>query len=76
MITLVRCELGASEILHVVCLEAMRYVNCSLNDDVYVFGCRYLQQQVKPCLQKLKTDADIDVQYYAVEALEGNFLFL
>ena len=34
--------------------------------------CRYVQQQVKPCLQKLKTDSDIDVQYYAFEALEGN----
>jgi len=30
----------------------------------------YLQQQVKPCLQKLKTDTDLDVQYYAQEALE------
>jgi len=39
---------------------------------VNVSGHRYLQQQVKPCLQKLKTDTDIDVQYYAVEALEGN----
>jgi len=33
--------------------------------------CSYMQQFVKPCLQKLKTDSDIDVQYYAVEALEG-----
>ena len=36
--------------------------------------CRYLQQQVKPVLQKLKTDVDLDVQYYAIEALEGNTL--
>jgi len=35
---------------------------------------RYLQQQVKPVLQKLKTDSDFDVQYYAVESLEGNLL--
>jgi len=27
---------------------------------------------VKPVLQKLKTDSDFDVQYYAVESLEGN----
>ena len=38
----------------------------------YPLYCRYLQQQVKPVLQKLKTDSDFDVQYYAVESLEGN----
>jgi len=34
------------------------------------FDQSYLQQQVKPCLVKLKSDADLDVQYYAQEALE------
>ena len=34
---------------------------------------RLVQQQVKPALDKLKADADIDVQYYAVEALDGGF---
>jgi serine/threonine-protein phosphatase 2A regulatory subunit A len=30
-----------------------------------------LQQQVKPTLEKLRTDSDGDVQYFAVEALEA-----
>ena len=30
-----------------------------------------LQQQVKPCLEKLRQDSDIDVQYFAQEAIEG-----
>uniref|UniRef100_A0A8W8LH16 HEAT repeat domain-containing protein n=2 Tax=Magallana gigas TaxID=29159 RepID=A0A8W8LH16_MAGGI len=29
------------------------------------------QQQVKPVLDKLKADSDIDVQYYALEAIDG-----
>lgn len=29
-----------------------------------------IQGQVRPCLQKLKTDADIDVQFFAIEAQE------
>jgi serine/threonine-protein phosphatase 2A regulatory subunit A len=29
-----------------------------------------LQQQIKPALDKLKTDGDADVQYYAVEAID------
>jgi len=29
-----------------------------------------LQSQVKPALEKLVADSDIDVQYYAIEALE------
>lgn len=29
-----------------------------------------IQQQVKPCLEKLKTDSDLDVQYYALESIE------
>jgi len=28
---------------------------------------------VKPCLEKLKTDQDNDVQFYALEALDGKF---
>lgn len=31
------------------------------------------QQQVKPVLDKLKADSDIDVQYYALEAIDGNY---
>lgn len=42
--------------------------------DCFVFSC--LQQQVKPCLLKLKSDTDIDVQYYALEALEGIHPFI
>jgi hypothetical protein len=38
---------------------------------MYAFVNRFLQQQVKPCLVKLKADSDIDVQYYALEALDG-----
>jgi len=34
------------------------------------FDAGYLQREVKPCLVKLKTDPDMDVQYYAQEALE------
>ena len=30
-----------------------------------------LQQQVKPCLEKLRNDTDGDVQYYALEAQES-----
>ena len=26
---------------------------------------------MKPCLQKLKNDPDIDVQFYALESLDG-----
>ncbi|XP_046554169.1 serine/threonine-protein phosphatase 2A 65 kDa regulatory subunit A alpha isoform-like isoform X1 [Haliotis rubra] len=29
------------------------------------------QQQIKPCLDKLKSDSDIDVQYFALEALDA-----
>ena len=31
-----------------------------------------VQAQVKPCLDKLNCDADIDVKYFAQEALTGN----
>jgi len=31
-----------------------------------------IQQQVKPCLEKLRQDSDLDVQYFAQEALEVN----
>ena len=30
-----------------------------------------IQQQVKPVLEKLKQDADSDVQYFAAEAIES-----
>ena len=33
-----------------------------------------VQAQVKPCLDKLNSDADIDVKYYAQEALTGKTL--
>ncbi|KAK3107367.1 hypothetical protein FSP39_012898 [Pinctada imbricata] len=37
-----------------------------------VFDQSTVQTQIKPVLDKLKSDADIDVQYYAMEAMEGN----
>ena len=45
----------------------------SLTCMYYMFVLFYfstLQSQVKPVLEKLKTDVDTDVQYYAIEALE------
>ena len=33
-----------------------------------------MQQQVKPCLDKLRQDHDMDVQFFAQEALEGEHL--
>ena len=30
--------------------------------------------QVKPCLEKLRGDSDADVQYYAVEAIDCEFI--
>ena len=41
-------------------------------DCIFAFCYSYLQREVKPCLLKLKSDPDLDVQYYALEALEGN----
>ena len=35
-----------------------------------------VQAQVKPCLDKLNSDVDIDVKYYAQEALTGTPLFV
>lgn len=35
-----------------------------------------LQQQVKPVLEKLKTDKDLDVQYFAIEAMESEYLHI
>lgn len=37
------------------------------------FNFSVAQQQVKPVLDKLKADSDIDVQYYALEAIDGNY---
>lgn len=34
-----------------------------------------VQQQIKPALEKLKSDADIDVQFYAAEAMDGWYSF-
>ena len=31
-----------------------------------------VQAQVKPCLDKLNSDSDVDVKFYAQEALTGN----
>ena len=31
-----------------------------------------IQAQVKPCLDKLNSDIDVDVKFYAQEALTGN----
>ena len=33
-----------------------------------------IQNQVRPLLEKLKADSDMDVQFFAVEALEGEHL--
>ena len=30
-----------------------------------------IQSQVRPLLEKLRSDGDLDVQFYAVEALDG-----
>lgn len=35
-----------------------------------------LDSQVKPCLDKLNNDNDMDVRYFASEALGGKFPFL
>lgn len=35
-----------------------------------------LQAEVKPVLEKLATDQDMDVKYFALEALSGTYLFL
>ena len=32
-----------------------------------------LQTQVKPCLEKLNQDSDVDVKFFSNEALESNF---
>lgn len=34
-----------------------------------------LDSQVKPCLDKLNNDNDMDVRYFASEALGGKFFF-
>ena len=50
--------------------------------DCFVFAnccflfCSVVQQQVKPVLEKLRQDADGDVQYYSVEALESMYAHL
>lgn len=33
-----------------------------------------IQSQIKPCLDKLNADSDIDVKYFAQEALTGNII--
>lgn len=40
------------------------------------FNFSVAQQQVKPVLDKLKADSDIDVQYYALEAIDGNYYLM
>ena len=35
-----------------------------------------LQTQVKPCLEKLNQDSDVDVKFFSNEALESNFNLL
>lgn len=40
----------------------------------YSFRFSALQTEVKPVLEKLTTDTDMDVKYFAQEALNGNVL--
>ena len=37
---------------------------------------RTINQQAKPCLEKLKADPDADVSYFAGEAMTGRFSFI
>lgn len=39
---------------------------------VFFFSFSALQTEVKPVLEKLTTDTDMDVKYFAQEALNGN----
>ena len=38
---------------------------------MFAFVFRTIQSQIKPCLDKLNSDPDIDVKYFAQEALGG-----
>lgn len=62
------------ESLYVVCPRARR---CPLGPEatiktLYLFCFSALQTEVKPVLEKLTTDTDMDVKYFAQEALNGN----
>ena len=57
--------------IHIFC-EAENIQWCVKIFDIVGEHCSVLQQQIKPCLEKLKSDPDADVQFYAVEAYEGN----
>ena len=37
------------------------------------FTCSTIKSQIKPVLDKLNADADVDVKYFAQEALTGIF---
>lgn len=37
---------------------------------------RTVNTQFKPCLDKLRTDSDIDVQHFAYEAIDGKLIHL
>ncbi len=45
-----------------------------VTDSFALFSCSVLQGQIKPVLEKLKSDPDADVQFYATEAYDGKGL--
>lgn len=40
-----------------------------ITKNIYILSA--LQTQVKPCLEKLNQDSDVDVKFYSNEALES-----
>ena len=45
------------------------------HSDCGVFVYSALQSEVKPVLEKLATDTDMDVKYFAQEAISGKLVF-
>ena len=44
---------------------------CCSFSDVSIFVTQDTQAQVRPCIEKLNNDSDVDVRYYASEAAMG-----
>lgn len=51
-------------------------ISCLTHTEINVLCiCRTVNTQIKPCLDKLKVDSDIDVCHFAYEAIDGKYTY-
>ena len=42
----------------------------------HIVCVRMVKSQILPCLEKMKTDGDADVRFFASESLQGKYEFI